>query len=169
MIIERLHLLDTIPHAALVVECVLGGPTSKVISLASSAQYDAIGLGLILLLKATKLVTGHAKEGDSYVVKARQPYLASMITSSNLYDVPVLRLLVTAITLLTSPAIMRLYYLLVALRRGASRIHHVLGFDVHDGGAHREEISLVGHAKLRVLDLVNREHLIAVDCPARPR
>ncbi len=61
---------------------------------------------------------------------------------------------------------MGLCNLLVTLWRGTGRINDVIRLDVHDGSTHREVIGLVGHAKLSILDLGNRSHLVAVDCPA---
>ena len=72
----------------------------------------------------------------------------------------------TAVTLLTSPTIMRLYHFLVTLWRGTGRIDDIIRLDMHDGGTHREVVGLVGHAKLGILNLVNCSHLVAIDGPA---
>lgn len=61
---------------------------------------------------------------------------------------------------------MGLRHFLVTLWRGTGRIDNVIRLDVHDGGAHREIVGLVGHAKLGILNLVNCSHLVAIDGPA---
>jgi hypothetical protein len=73
---------------------------------------------------------------------------------------------VTAVTLLTSPTIVGLCHFLIALWRGTGRIDDVVRLDMHDGSTHREEVGLVGHAKLGILNLVNCSHLVAIDGPA---
>lgn len=72
----------------------------------------------------------------------------------------------TAVTLLTSPTIVRLYHFLVTLWRGTGRINDIIRLDMHDGGTHREVVGLVGHAKLGILNLVDSSHLVAIDGPA---
>jgi hypothetical protein len=58
---------------------------------------------------------------------------------------------------------MGLCHFLVTLWRGTGRIDDVIRLDVHDGSTHREEVGLVRHAKLGILNLVNSSHLIAID------
>jgi len=167
-VIERLHPLDTIPHPVLVVERLLGGPTSKTIRVARSVMYDMVDLGFILDLHIIELIASHAEEYSPNVVEPRKPHLASMITDSHRNDVPILRLLVATVTFFTSPsAIVALSHLFVAPGRWTSRIYEIIGLDVHDSSARRKEVGLVRHAKLSLLDIENGSHLIAIDRPAR--
>lgn len=61
---------------------------------------------------------------------------------------------------------MGLCHLLATLRRRAGRINDIISLDMHDGSTHREEVSLVRHAKLGILNVVNCSHVAAVDRPA---
>jgi len=166
-VIKRLHPLDTIPHPVLIVERLLRCPANKTIRVARSATYDMVDLGFVLDLNIVELIAIHAEECSPDVVEPRKPHLASMITNGHRNDVPIIRLLVSTVTFFTSPHIIALCHLFVAL--WASWIDEIIGLDVHDGSTRRKEVRLVGHAKLSFLNVENCSHLIAVDCPARTR
>lgn len=81
--------------------------------------------------------------------------------------VPVIRLRVAAIALLTSPVtIWCLRHLLTALVSGACRVHDIVALDEDDRGSAREEIGVVTLADARILDRTQGHELTSLEGPA---
>jgi len=81
----------------------------------------------------------------------------------SVWNIPVFRALERLVTFFAPPSVTQVSDLFAAALRGTRRICNGFTLDVHYGSTHREEISLVRHAELRIFDVAQVTNFIAVE------